>query len=248
MAPAAKPVGQKSNVLIIVAVVLGVMFVTALCVIGLLVALMIPAVSKAREAARRTMMQNSGRQIAMALLNYEAAYRTLPAAQISGNDSQPLLSWRVEILPFLDEVPTYEVLQRDQAWDSPINGVLTAKPVKAFTSPLCPDSEGTNRTAFVAVVGPDTVLRPNTPRKLGSIMDGTSNTAMLIELRASDIAWAEPRDVSVDEAVRLIQNCPDSMGLSVILADGSVRLVPPSTSTENLIGMFNCSDGKPLGF
>lgn len=243
MFPAPASAGKKSNVVVIVLIILAVLFVVALCVIGLLVALLLPAVAQARSAAQRTMAQNSARQVSMALLNYETVYGEFPAAQTTGDGSKPLLSWRVEVLPFLEEATIYERLQREQAWNGPANLPFTNLPVRAFTSPRCPDTDGTNRTAFVAVVGPDTVLRADGPRKMREIADGAANTAMLLELFESDIAWAEPRDITVADAVRLIQSCPDRGGLAVAMADGSVQNLPPSTSEETIIKMFNCSDG-----
>ncbi|MDP1562022.1 MAG: DUF1559 domain-containing protein [Pirellulaceae bacterium] len=243
MYPAPGSAEKKSNVVVIVLIILAVLFVVALCVIGLLVALLLPAVAQARSAAQRAMAQNSAHQITLALLNYEAVHGKFPAAQTTGDGSKPLMSWRVEILPFLEESSIYEKLQREQAWNGPANLPFTNLPVRAFTSPRCPDTDGTNRTAFVAVVGPDTVLRPDRTRKMREIADGASNTAMLMELFESDIAWAEPRDISVEEAVRLIQSCPDQRGLAVAMADGSVQTLPPTTSEETIIKMFNCSDG-----
>lgn len=246
--PAAPSGGAKSNVVLIVLIILAVMLVMAVCVIGGLVMLLMPAISQARVAAQRAMVQNSAKQISMALLNYEMTNRELPAAQSTGAGSEPLLSWRVEILPFLEEARIYEGLQRNKAWDDPANVSLTNETVRAFTSPRCPDTEGTNRTAFVAVVDTDTVLRVEGPRKMREIADGASNTAMLLELHESDIAWAEPRDVSVDEAVRLIQSCSDPGGLTVAMADGSVKNIVPSTSEDDIRKLFNCSDGAAISW
>lgn len=148
----------------------------------------------------------------------------------------------------MEEARIYEGLQRDKAWNDPVNVSLTNETVRAFTSPMCPDTEGTNRTAFVAVVDTDTVLRVEGPRKMREIADGASNTAMLLELRESDIAWAEPRDVSVDEAVRLIQSCSDPSGLTVAMADGSVKNIPSSTSADDIRKLFNCSDGAAISW
>lgn len=235
--------GQKSNVLMIVLIILGVLFAVAVCVIGLLMALLVPAVQQARSAARNVETQNTARQIGLAVLNYESAYKKLPVAEIKDGNSQSLFSWRVEILPFLEETSISQSWKRDESWDSPSNLPLSNKHVSAFSSPLCPDSDGTNRTAFVAVVGPDTVINSTGPRKMNSIADGISNTAMLLEIRSSDIAWAEPRDVSVAEAVRLIQSCSDHRGLNVVFADGRVSSIAPSMPEDAIVKMFNCSDG-----
>ncbi|MBL8890414.1 MAG: DUF1559 domain-containing protein [Planctomycetaceae bacterium] len=239
---------KKSNVLMIVLIILGVLFLVAVCVIGLLIALLLPAVQQARLAARHVHTENTARQIGLALLNYDMMRGELPAAATTDGNSQPLFSWRVEVLPYLEQLPLYDRWSKDQSWNSSANAPISNMHVAVFSTPLCPDSDGTNRTAFVAVVGPDTVINTNGPRKMRSIQDGVSNTAMLLELRASDIAWAEPRDVSVEEAVRLIKNCPDSRGLTVVFADGSVSKIEPSVPEDVIVKMFNCSDGSASVF
>jgi hypothetical protein len=239
----ASAAGGGNNAWFIVLIVLGVLFILALCVVGVLVGLLFPAVSQARMAAQRTMVQYQAREIGLALLYHQEAFGRLPAAHVGGSaGGDGLLSWRVAVLPFLEETHLHSELQLDRAWDDPVNLPLTDRSVAAFSSPLCPDSQGTNRTAFVAVVGPDTVLRADRTQSLQAIQDGASRTGMLLELRQSDIAWAQPRDVSVAQAVRLIQSCPQEFGLVVVMADGSVTTIPPTTTEEAIVKLFNSSD------
>jgi len=68
-----------------------------------------------------------------------------------------------------------------------------------------------------------------------------SNTAMLLGLLESDIPWAEPRDVSVDEAIRLIQSAPPGNPLLVVMADLSVMSMDPSTPAETIRELFRCT-------
>jgi len=243
VSPAQSSRGGRS-VMFIVLSVMGVLLIVAVCIIGVLVALLWPAVAQARLAAQRMMTQNQARQLGLALINHQAAFGHLPPAQLGGReDGTGLMSWRVAVLPFLEETQLYSGLQMERAWDDPVNLPLTNRALAVFSSPLCPDSQGTNRTAFVAVVGPDTVLRADGRNFLQAIQDGVGNTGMLLELRQTDIAWAEPRDISVTEAVRLIQSCPDDYGLAVAMADGSVTRIPPSATEDAIIKLFNGSDG-----
>jgi hypothetical protein len=156
-----------------------------------------------------------------------------------------VFSWRAELLPFTPHRDLFDQLQMDKPWDDPVNLPHTSRPIDVFSSPLCPDSLQTQRTAFVAVLGSETVIRAGRSATMRDIYDGVSNTAMLLELRQSDIAWAEPRDVTLDQAIQLIQNSTDPKGLTVVMADGSVRAIPPTTSTRAIIKLFNCSDGIP---
>jgi len=104
---------------IAVAVILGV-FVCG----GILVALLLPAVQSAREAARRAQCSNNLKQIALAFHNYHDTYRTFPPAYIPDEDGNPKHSWRVLILPFLEQRALYEQYNFDEPWDSPNNRIV----------------------------------------------------------------------------------------------------------------------------
>ena len=69
----------------------------------MLVALLLPAVQAAREAARRAQCVNNLKQIALAMHNYESATGAFPKPASIGKDGKPLLSWRVAILPYIEQ-------------------------------------------------------------------------------------------------------------------------------------------------
>ncbi|HTI51905.1 MAG TPA: DUF1559 domain-containing protein, partial [Planctomycetaceae bacterium] len=85
-----------------------------IAIIGVLVALLLPAVQQAREAARRTQCKNNLMQLGLALHNYEMAYERLPPGSV--NTTGPIrseekgyhMSWMVQILPYIDQLVVYE--------------------------------------------------------------------------------------------------------------------------------------------
>lgn len=83
-----------------------------IAIIGVLVALLLPAVQQAREAARRMQCINHLKQLGLALHNYHDTYNTLPMAsnpQVgSGADMQRGVSWITRILPFLEQSSIYD--------------------------------------------------------------------------------------------------------------------------------------------
>ncbi|QDU78053.1 hypothetical protein Pan97_51330 [Bremerella volcania] len=91
--------GDAKVVIIILVVVFGVM---ALLCAGIVVALLVPAIGQARMAAQRMQSQNNLKVIGLALHNYHDTYGTLPPAYIPDEDGQPMHSWRVLILPFVE--------------------------------------------------------------------------------------------------------------------------------------------------
>jgi prepilin-type N-terminal cleavage/methylation domain-containing protein len=122
-----------------------------IAIIGILVALLLPAIQAAREAARRSQCLNNMRQIGIAISNYESARKTYPvgAAQRYGNDpttGQPykddptMYSWVSLIMPYVEEAALYGQVD----WKIPL-GVRNDKGDKShqieFETFLCPSSQ-----------------------------------------------------------------------------------------------------------
>lgn len=83
-----------------------------IAIIGILVALLLPAVQAAREAARRAQCTNNLKQVGLALHNYESARKAFPVGGIEGNQSYGY-SWWVQILPYTEQQSIYEKMDLD---------------------------------------------------------------------------------------------------------------------------------------
>ena len=80
-----------------------------IAIIGVLVGLLLPAIQAAREASRRTGCKNNLKQIGLGLLNYESSNKAFPpAARLLPQEFNPSVSWRVLILPYLEQTPAYQ--------------------------------------------------------------------------------------------------------------------------------------------
>ena len=98
--------------------------------------LMFPAVGAAREAARRAQCTNNLKQIGLAMHNYVAAHNNaFPAPALPGKDGKPALSWRVALLPYLEQQSLYDRFHLDEPWDSPHNKALIKEMPAVFTCP-----------------------------------------------------------------------------------------------------------------
>ena len=119
-----------------------------IAIIGVLVALLLPAVQAAREAARRVQCQNNLRQLGTALLNYEQQHTALPIGclgytnPMTGDFTVPqrLISWNVQLLPFLEQSNLWSQYRLDvPSKDSP-NRELGAAVLPMFLCPSTPSS------------------------------------------------------------------------------------------------------------
>jgi hypothetical protein len=166
--------------------------VTSVMIVPIMVALLLPAVQAAREAAYRNVAINNLKQISIALQNYLDTKGTFPAAA-GGPGSQ--LSWRVQILPFVEEGPQlYSQFHLDEPWDSAHNRALLDKMPDVFKNPGRDLPAG--KTSYLAVTGPGTAFGDGkTGAGLRDFRDGMSNTAMIVEADADQgVDWTKPDD------------------------------------------------------
>ncbi|MBL8891681.1 MAG: DUF1559 domain-containing protein [Planctomycetaceae bacterium] len=231
--------------MIVVLVVAGIALLVTICVIVAVVLTFwvsgVPQQTGEVKTSTRSTTSDKAKQLAKALVDYERANRQFPPAAF-GDGSQPNLSWRVALLPYLNDKLLYTYIRRDKKWNEDTNIAFTIDSHPAFQSEACPESKTSNRTAFVAVVGPNTVLQQGQSHQRRSIADGADFTGVFLEVHESDIAWAEPRDITVDEAVRLIRNCRDPRGLTVGMANGNTIKITPNATEESIRDLFICND------
>ncbi len=202
--------------------------VLALCaIIGVAVALLLPATRRARPAAFRAQCKNNLKYIGLALHNYHDVYHTFPPAYTVDANGKPLHSWRTLILPFLDQTELYQKIDLSKPWDDPANAEAFKSPLNAF---FCPSAHGPrNHTDYLAVIAPQSCLRPLKSATLGEITDGASNTVVVIEAPADQsVPWMSPHDVSVQTLLELNRKSRLSHQgiMHALLADGAVRALP----------------------
>jgi prepilin-type processing-associated H-X9-DG protein len=238
MAPPIMPPPRTSSggggiIAIIAAVVIGLF----LCG-GVLVALLLPAVQAAREAARRANCSNQLKQIGLAMHNYNDVNGAFPPAYVADANGKPMHSWRVLILPYMEQGQIYNRYDQTQAWDSDANRQLLSEMPSTYQCPSA--GQGGQNTSYVVVQGKETIFDGATPCKISSITDGTSNTIMIVEAPQANIPWTEPRDLNFDELSMIINsgaNSPHSShpgGVQVLFADGSVRFLRAGIAPEQL--------------
>ena len=155
-------------------------------------AMLLPAVAKARQAATRTQSMNNLKQLGLAMHNYADVNKTFPPAVLYGPDGKTPYSWRVALLPYLDQDALYRQYKFNEPWDSPDNKLVLAKIPVVFRD--TGDATDTTYSSYFAVTGPSTIFFGKEGAKINEITDGTSNTLMLVEAKR-DIPWTKPEDI-----------------------------------------------------
>lgn len=239
-AGAAVAAPPKSNAAMII-VILVVVALGAVCVIGMLAALLLPAVQAARNSVTTSVCTNNMKQIGLALHNYHDTYGSLPPAYIADETGQPMHSWRVLLLPFLGEQTLYEQYDFDEPWDSPNNISLSFMIPAVYQ---CPESQGmADETTYMAVNGPGFIFDGEASRTFAEISDGTSNTIMVVETDVVPVHWMSPDDVDWNAAGTDVTSS-HSQELHVLLADGSVQLIN-HLSDQELEAALTIAGGEP---
>jgi hypothetical protein len=193
---------------------------------------------------------NKLRQIGLAMENYHRTYGCFPPAATTDANGQPLMSWRVAILPFLDQDPLYRQYQLSQPWNSPKNlGFVKQMPLEF----RCPSdgSPGDGETSYVMITGKNMVGGAPGPRgtSLAQITDGPNRTILVVEVHGLKIRWTEPRDITLEELNARLRSggrIAHVASFNVGMADGSVRNLPAKIDPETLRRLATINDGLPV--
>ncbi len=162
-------------------------------------------------------------------------------------------SWRVLILPWLDQRAIYEQYHFDEPWDGPNNRRLHDLIVSAYA---CPSHAGQgNSTSYAAVIGPGTAWGKSGSRTLGDFPDGPDRIIMLVEVTSPTIHWMEPRDLRFDRMGFTINGPDEPTGISsdhpgganVLLGDGSVSFIKDRTGQEDLRALLTAAGDEAVG-
>lgn len=112
-----------------------------IAIIGVLVALLLPAVQAARGAARRTACSNNLRQVSLAVLNYESAMAQFPPGQrwtaLPGRANRGDYSWMADALPYIEEGGVHEKIDFRLPYLDPSNRLAAAQVIEIY---LCPST------------------------------------------------------------------------------------------------------------
>ena len=187
----------------------------------------------------------------MAVANYHDDYGAFPPAVVRDEQGQPIHSWRVLLLPYLEQMQLYEEYDFQEPWNGPHNCQLLARwpAVYAFTD----GGEGTATvTNYLAVLGDQTVWRHGEPVTLPQVVDGHDTPILVVENMGSDIQWTKPDDLELD-TMNLEIAAVSSNGISspydppaVVTVAGRIQTLSPSIHPDTLRALVTASGGEAL--
>ena len=227
--------------------------------ICILLASLVPTIRAARQAAQRMTCTNNLKQIALALHNYRDVHKAFPWAITYGLDGTPMHSWRVAIVPYLEQQSFYDRYEFREAWNGPGNGLLGDEipdtwcdnggnvsqyvyvPL-GYRCPTAPRTQSHLCTNYVMLID-DRPGKPNGPPNLpGSAPPSLDpkSAVIVIEIADSDIHWMEPRDALLsDLSMKINDRSRRSLssyhgGACIAHADGSVEVLDDATTEERV--------------
>jgi hypothetical protein len=200
-----------------------------------------------RESSHKMQCANNMKQIMLAMHNYHDAHKALPAPYTVDKDGKPLHSWRVALLPYIEQTALYEMImqRKDEPWDSDYHKQFHNLNISAYQCPAAKNAPGmTNDSVVVGKINsveeaqalglryPNSGTafpEPNRWNSMSYLVDGTSNTIGVVE-RKEPVCWMDPtQEITLEDAIKLYQTEQSKVGsahkggFNVGIMDGSVQ-------------------------
>ena len=239
--------------------------VASAAVLPVMVALLLPAVQQAREAARRTQSMNNLKQLMLAMHNHHDVYRHFPQGTFENAELEPeqRLSWMYKLLPFIEQANVYEQIDKDAAWDSEQNKPIAELVLPVLLNPSAVEPEmGALDYVGISGIGPDSAsLKNNDPKagifgynrktRIRDITDGTSNTVAIMDSSERGKSWLQGGKSNIRGFTQQPYiNGPDGIGgphvggVNAAFADGSVRFISENIDPKVLEALATKAGGE----
>jgi hypothetical protein len=209
-----------------------------------------PAIDAAKLAGDvlLSMQYNENRKKSSNNLNYSVKNDNKLSCNVLDESGKPMLSWRVLLLPYLDQQALYNQFKLDEPWDSKNNRPLIEKMPKVLASPRV-KVKGKGYTVYQVFSGPGALFdKGKTKYNIGNIPDGNSNTIFTVEASEA-VPWSKPADIPFDKDKKVpdFGKAYDGTPLALIM-DGSVRTLDlKKISATTLKLAIIPDDGMALG-
>jgi hypothetical protein len=199
---------------------------------------------EAQQAADRARSANNLKQLGIAMLSFETTHKKFPSA-IADKEGKPLLSWRVAILPYLEQEALYRQFRLDEPWDSAHNKKLLERMPEFYTSPGAKPKQP-HTTFYQAFDGPGALFGNPKALRPADIRDGLSNTIMVVEAGEA-VPWTKPQDLPYDPKKPLPKlGGVFSEGFHVLFCDGAVHFCRGDIDPQALRAAITAFGGEAI--
>jgi hypothetical protein len=189
---------------------------------GLIAWLMMPSLVTPKSHTQRMSRFHNLQTLTLAILKYEEHNGVFPRAT---DDNNGLLSWRVQILPFIGEQNLYDQIDKTVAWDHPNNVPFHNQMPDVFRDPA---TDTLSQTSYRVISGIGTGWTDvGPPISFAAIKDGSSNCIAIISVPKNEINWLNPKTLTVQYANEKISF--QNRGHCYSMFDGSTHDDEPDT-------------------
>lgn len=233
-----------------VGLAIGGLLAIIVCVAG--AAFLIPSLLRVQGQNQLTAAESNLKTLVGAMQQYHDNWGCFPPAITYGPDGvTPFHSWRVLLLPYLEQDVLYTQYNLREPWNSPNNRFVMQQMPSVFSDGA---QRSNNATSFVVVTGDRTMFPLQTSTSRKDAAKGQSATALIVESAFSQVIWTEPKDLAFDN-MNFAINDPNGQCISgaapegalVAMVDGTTQIVNELSFGEPNVQSLLLRDAAPLG-
>ena len=189
---------------------------------------------------------DSLKMILIALLNHHDVRGQFPQPASADQNGKPLLSWRVAILPFIEQEALYEQFKLNEPWDSEHNKKLLERMPKTFALPGAEEEAKKGLTHYRVFVGPGAAWEAGKAFPFTDFTDGLSNTWMVVVAKEA-VPWTKPEELPFDPKKNMGALLGQVGGVfQAAFADGSVRNYPKLPNAKTIQALITRNGGEVI--
>jgi len=216
------------------------------------VAIVVPMFGRVDEVGPRQESAWHLWDIAFAMHDYANNHKTFPPAVVYDSHGKPLYSWRVLLLPYLQEKPLYSQFKLDEPWDSPNNKPLLAQMPHVYRTPSQYQRNEPYATHYQVFTGGGAIFEASPKAHLLSFKDiiaadGMNKTLLVVEA-AEPVLWTKPEDLpySPDRSLPQLGGLFIKKGFWAMMADGGTRWFSMDMDEETIRAMITWNGGETV--
>ena len=216
------------------------------CVL-LLTAILLPAVQKARNAARQTQSKNNLKQFGLGLHNYHDTHGCFPIGGDIKTDGTARHGWMTRCVPYLESTPIYSWIDQDYAWNHPFNNDIFQRDWQGGRIPGDDAKFTSEGYGLIHYLANPNVMHRNSSINLNSMVDGISRNWLLGEVSGNFNPWGypfnwRPMALPFNSGNGSFGN-PTEDNVQICLADGSVTTLANEVSS---VAVEALASAKPV--